>query len=175
MSTEFQEREISLFDSRFEFISPLTPDECAERLRDKHEPKRISSASNPLKITVVSRSDGGYTFTLQRDAGRNLIVELNGTLETMPDDSTRIYGDGRVSRITILGFLIIIAIQFPICSLLTGFVLGFLYGFLLYALILFAIIAVFWSRMGAEYRRMVELLVNTLGSLDGVTETRDAQ
>jgi len=154
----------SIFSQSFEFVSPLPPEECAARLKDKSEPWRLFRFKNPLRVNVARTDQGVYEFKLQRDAGRNLNVEVVGTLQQLEDDSTLVSGVGRISRSTFILLLVIVAIQIPL--------FGAAIGIGAYSLLLVPLLLIFWVSCFAERQRLVDLLMNTLGMLGALKKKR---
>src|SRR5262249_23045883 len=155
-----------VFSRQFEFISPLLLEECVIRLQSKAEPWRLLRFKNPLHVKVSPVNEGVYQFKIQRDAGRNLNVEVVGTLQQLEDETTLISGIGRISRSTFIVFLVISSIQIPIFGSLFGF--GF-FGYLFVPLLL-----IFWVSCYAERQRLIAILPNTLGVLGTLKKKRSS-
>lgn len=87
----------------FEYISRLPVDECARQLEARNQRGSSTFASHhKQRVTVQQQNADVYHFTMDKDAGRNLAAEINGTMESRRDGGTLIYGTGRISMVSTL-------------------------------------------------------------------------
>lgn len=84
-------------DFGFEVWCPL--EECAARLESKSERKPgFLAGRNTLLIKVLRVDAKSYRFSVERDAGRGLNVEVIGTLRRQDERLTVVSGQARISN-----------------------------------------------------------------------------
>src|SRR5579859_4913180 len=80
----------------FEFITSLSPEECARRLKWKevrqHSWLRIH---HTLKVGIWQQDDKIH-YRLHRSPTPNLTAEVSGLLERLPDGTTRVTGSAQI-------------------------------------------------------------------------------
>ncbi len=116
---------LHVWKSRFSFLSPLPLDECATRLHQRNEPTRLFSFKNPLKVEVDPVDQDTFQYSMRRDSGRNLVVEIVGVLERNGEE-TLVSGESRFSRTTIVLTLLLSIFILPWFGLVSLVFGGFL-------------------------------------------------
>ena len=103
---------------KFEFDSPYPIEECVSILEERSERGKGTGwmKNSPQKLLIrVDHTDELY---MHRDAGRNLHVEIVGTLKAH-GDHTYVQGTGKIGKFT-LGFSIFfLGVWFVLVSILT--------------------------------------------------------
>ncbi len=101
-----------VFGSEFTFETPYSLEQSAQLLLERSErdgrPSKqlglpIGSPRAKLLVNVDNVDEDTHKFNIQRDASRNLIIEVNGTL-TRQGRGTMVQGRARISPF-VLGFL----------------------------------------------------------------------
>jgi hypothetical protein len=82
----------------FDFVSQRPAAESAMLLEERiKSEKSVFLPRRYLHIVVKPEGAKGYRFTIDNNGGTNSAAETRGYLEATRDDSTRIYGYGRVN------------------------------------------------------------------------------
>src|SRR5258706_11978789 len=83
----------SLSGKPFSFEAWYSLEDCVVRLERKSERKTGIFASRSTLLIKVSRVDSDkYVFSLERDAGRGLVIKAAGRLQRRDDHSTVVNG-----------------------------------------------------------------------------------
>jgi hypothetical protein len=94
----------------FNFSSPLPPIECWNRLATKSE-RRYRADRHRLLVELDQPNDNTYTFCLQQDVGRNLNVEVYGSMQSYDGTTTVVSGKARLSRSTLWLLILLIFVD----------------------------------------------------------------
>jgi hypothetical protein len=145
-----------LFGLPIDFVSPLPLDECVKRLEAKSERTGSWLFRNNRKLLVQVFDGDSYTsnFKMQRDAGRNLNVEVVGELRRHDRNTTWVSGRARISR----SFYVVIGLVFAVHVAIFGSI-DFARPF-----IAFTLLAIFisWMFAALERNKLERIVYNTL-------------
>jgi hypothetical protein len=145
-----------LFGQPIEFVSPLPLEECVKRLQAKSERTGNWLFQNKRKLLVKIFDGDSYTsnFKMERDAGRNLNVEVVGELRRHDRNTTLVIGQARISRT----FYLVVALVFGMHVLIFG-VMDVMRPFLIVSALA---VGITWVFAALERNKLERVVYNTL-------------
>lgn len=156
-------------EQKFEFSVPYSIEECSTKLKERSERGKgsgwLKDTPQKLLIRVDNSNNQSHRIYMHRDAGRNLIVEVFGTLESQ-SDTTSVQGYGKIGAFTVsfsILFLGIATLAIVFLTIVQVLVAGIV-AILLLAILLFpvTIIATLLNTSAKARNEMINLLHETL-------------